>query len=224
MEYNSKILMNEFVTHNVRRFVVEKPERFKFTPGQATYVSINKEGWRKEKRPFTFTSLNKDLVLEFTIKEYPEHEGVTERLHELEPGEEIIVREPFGTIHYEDQGVFIAGGAGVTPFIAIIRMLKKEGKLKGNKLIFSNKTRRDVILEKEFREYFLSEDLVLTLTREKVPEYEYGRINEEFLRERLDSFKQNFYVCGPKAMVKDIRQYLEKLGAGVDSIVFESSV
>jgi ferredoxin-NADP reductase len=43
--------------------------------------------------------------------------------------------------------VFIAG-AGVTPFIAILRQLQAENKIANNKLIFTNKTANDIILKK----------------------------------------------------------------------------
>ncbi|MGC9309826.1 MAG: flavodoxin reductase, partial [Candidatus Nanoarchaeia archaeon] len=75
MAHRVKILMKEFVTHNVIRFILEKPANYEFKPGQATLVSIDMDGWQEEKRPFTFTSLNNDLILEFTIKIYPEHNG-----------------------------------------------------------------------------------------------------------------------------------------------------
>src|SRR6056297_1989452 len=151
------------VTHDVKQLRFEKPDGYSFTPGQATEVAIDKDNWREEKRPFTFTSLNSDSVLEFTIKTYPEHQGVTEQLHKLEPGEHLIIEEPFGTINYQGAGVFLAGGAGVTPFIAILRQRRKEGEAKENKMIFSNKKAKDVILEKEFRE-ILGDNLTLTLT------------------------------------------------------------
>ena len=64
MEYNVKILKIEQVTPNVKRFVVEKPKGYTFIPGQATSISINKDEWEYEKRPFTFTSLNDDKYLE----------------------------------------------------------------------------------------------------------------------------------------------------------------
>jgi predicted ferric reductase len=35
----------------------------------------------------------------------------------------------FGAIEYKGEGVFIAGGAGVTPFIAILRQLQADDKL-----------------------------------------------------------------------------------------------
>lgn len=152
MEHKSKILMTEFVTHDVKKFIVEKPKNYKFTPGQATYISINKTGWKDKKRPFTFVSLNTDLVLEFIIKSYPEHNGVTKELHTLNSGEELFVGEPWGQMKYKNPGVFIAGGAGVAPFIAILRQLRKDGKLSGHSLIFSNKTSKDIILESELKE------------------------------------------------------------------------
>ena len=69
---------------------------------------------------------------------------------------------------------------------------------------------------------FPKENLILTLTNEDLPNYENKRIDKEFLKEKIDDFSQNFYVCGPKEFVKDIKSYLEELGANVDSIVIEN--
>lgn len=41
MKHTVKILMTEFVTHDVKRLIVERPAGYDFTPGQATEVSIN---------------------------------------------------------------------------------------------------------------------------------------------------------------------------------------
>ena len=78
MENIVKILSAEYVTHDVRQFRIEKPQGFTFIPGQATELSINKEGWRDKKNPFTFTGLAGEPYLEFIIKIYPSHQGVTE--------------------------------------------------------------------------------------------------------------------------------------------------
>ena len=67
-EHIVRILNVELITHNVRRFTVGKPEGYSFTSGQATEVSVNSPEWKDEKRPFTFTCLNTDPYLEFTIK------------------------------------------------------------------------------------------------------------------------------------------------------------
>jgi len=219
-----KILKIESVTHNVKSFYVEKPKNYKFKPGQATEVSIDKPNWRTKKHPFTFTSLNSDPNLQFTIKGYglskfPNHSGMTQELHKAKEGDYLLIDGPFGAIRYKGPGVFIAGGAGITPFIAIFRMLEKENKLKGNKLLFSNKKKRDVILEKDLKKWFPKENLVLFFTKEDGVKNK--RINKDSLKKYVSDFSTHFYVCGPKQMVKDLKQELQDLGASFDYIVFE---
>ena len=51
MSTRVKILKTEMVTHDVRHYRVEKPKNFRFAPGQATELSIDKPEWRDEKRP-----------------------------------------------------------------------------------------------------------------------------------------------------------------------------
>ena len=99
MAHTLKILDIENVTHDAKRFTFEKPEGYEFEPGQATEIAIDKEGWRDEKRPFTFTSLNEDQYLEFTITFYSDHDGVTHQLDQLKVGDTLLVDEPWGTIH-----------------------------------------------------------------------------------------------------------------------------
>ena len=218
-----RILMTEFVTHDVKRFILEKPKSFKFIPGQATLLSIPKPDWENELREFSFTSLNDDEVLEFTVKAYPDHNGFTKQLHTLQPGDEVVVHEPFGTILYQGRGVFLAGGVGVTPFIAILRHLYKTDQLKGNTLIFSNKKAKDVILEKEFRQMF-GEDLILTLTRDDARGYEQGRISKELLQRHVKDLNQKFYICGPDPFVIDLKKTLEDMGVNEEDIVAESFI
>ncbi len=220
MEYMIKIIAIEHITHDVKRFQCEKPAGYGFVPGQATEVSINKKGWEEERRPFTFTSLNTSSYLEFTIKLYKDHPGVTNELDTLVPGDELIVRDVWGAIEYKGPGYFIAGGAGITPFIAILRQLAQENKLDGNKLFFSNKTDRDIILENELTS-MLGKKAVYIITDEKSQKHLNGFINEQFLRDHIDDYGKNFYLCGPPQMVEAVKAYLVKLGASPEALVFE---
>lgn len=221
MTHRVEILGTEMVTHNVKRFRVEKPRGYRFEPGQATDVAVDKEGWREEKHPFTFTALNDWDHLEFTIKLYPEHEGVTNELRKLETWDHLLIEDPWGTIQYKGKGAFIAGGAGVTPFIAILRQLEKEGTLAGHTLMFSNRAEKDIILKNEF-ELMSGLRTIFTLTGETHPNLEQGRIDRAFLEKHIDDFSQHFYVCGPDAMVNDIKGHLDSLGAETESLVFEA--
>ncbi len=221
MKHSSTILMTEFVTHDVKRFILTKPRNFDYKPGQGVKMVVNEPEWRKEEgRPFTPTSLRDDKILEFTIKKYPIGDGVTDKLHSLEVGAKLLLSEAFGTITYKGQGVFIAAGAGVTPFIAITRQLARKRKLDSNSLILSNKTPADVICEKELRHYFGSR-CSLICTRESAPGYENRRITAEFLSEKIRDFSQRFYICGPDSFVEEIKSILKKFGASPNSLVFE---
>lgn len=220
MPHIIKIKSIENVTHNVKRFRCEKPAGYTFHPGQATEVAINKPGWEEEKRPFTFTSLNSAPYLEFTIKIYDDHEGITNELNSLTPGDALIVDDVWGTIEYKGPGYFIAGGAGITPFIAILRQLKKDNKVAGNQLFFSNKTTRDIILENELNT-ILGDNVIHVITDEPANNYYSGFINEAFLKKNIDDFNKPFYLCGPPKMVEALTDCLTKLGASPDAVVFE---
>jgi cytochrome-b5 reductase len=214
------LLQSEFVTHDVKRFIVDRPASFRFQPGQGVELAINRPELEDQGRPFTPTSLTEDRVLEFTIKNYPEHQGITRELHRLTPGADLLMSEPFGTIQYRGPGVFIAGGAGITPFLAILRQLAHRGELNGNSLIFSNNTRDDIICEKELRHY-LGDRCILTCTAEASPGYENRRVDKVFIAENIRDFGQNFYVCGPPGMMESVNGALQELGANPQNLVFE---
>lgn len=219
-EHIVKILKADYVTHNVKRFRVEKPKGYSFKPGQATEAAVNKPEFKNQNRPFTFTSLNDHPELEFTIKIYKAHNGVTKAIGELKEDDEIIIHDVWGAINYKGPGVFFAGGAGVTPFIAIFRQLFKDGKISGNLLYFSNKTEKDIILKDEF-EKMLGSNFYNNVTREESTKYDKRRIDESFIKEKVKNFNQNFYVCGPDKFVAEINKTLKILGAKPDSVIIE---
>lgn len=220
MNQTVKLLMTQFVTHDVKHFIVSKPEGFAITPGQGVELALKQPGWEKQGRPFTPTGLAEDRVLEFTIKSYPAHAGVTQALHQLKPGAELLMSEPFGTIRYQGPGVFIAGGAGITPFLAILRDLARKGELGGQTLIFSNKAPRDVICEPELRQ-LLGERCLLTCTETAAPGYEQRRVDRAFLEAHISDFNQHFYVCGPPPFMEAVNAALAGLGASAENLVFE---
>lgn len=214
-----RILETENVTHDVRRFRFERPEGYAFLPGQATEVAIDREGWREKKRPFTFTGLKDADDLEFVTKMYPDHEGVTAQLATMGPGDSFLIDDPWGTIRYKGRGTFIAGGAGITPFIAILRNLAADGSVAGHRLLFANKTEEDIILRKLWETMPGLDHLFLT--DDGSGGFPSGRIDKAFLESHVDDFAQAFYVCGPRPMVKGVNTALTELGAAPDALVFE---
>jgi len=215
-----KIKSIKHITPDVLQILTEKPVNYTFIPGQTTEISLNKPDWSGKKRPFTFTSLPVDDFLQFIIKTYPSHEGVTNELLQLKKGDELILHAVFGAIAYHGEGLFIAGGAGVTPFISIFRDLQLKNEIGRNKLIFANKTKADIILADEF-EKLLGKNFIPILSDEKVNGYAYGQINEAFLKATITDYNQQFYVCGPPPMMESIQKQLANLGVAKKRITVE---
>jgi len=215
-----KILSTSYITHDVKRFVLEKPPGYTFNPGQSVNVSINLPEWKKEIRPFTFTNLPDDDYLEFMIKIYRNRNGVTKKLESINAGDELILHEVFGVIQYKENGVFISAGSGITPFLSIFRYLYKQKRARQNLLIYTNKTSEDVIMEESLHK-MLRDNFITVFTREHVLGYIEKRIDRDFLIDHISDFKQHFYICGPESFVKDLRELLLSLGATVDHIIFE---
>jgi len=208
------------ITHDVLRIVTTKPGNYFFKPGQATDVSINKKYWDLEKRPFTFTSLPGDNNLEFIIKTYSLNKGVTNEMLKLKEGDELIIHDAWGAISYQGKGVFIAGGAGITPFISILRHLASINEIGGNLLLFANKRRADIIFEDEFRS-LLGNSYINILSEENIDGCFRGFITESLLLQHIKGREKKYYVCGPPPMMNSVLRDLLKLGAADHSIIVE---
>jgi ferredoxin-NADP reductase len=223
MSYTLELQAIEPVTHDVNRLIFPKPDGYAFTPGQATELSLDRDGWRDEGRPFTFTSLPGDDHLEFTIKSYPQHDGVTERIGRMTPGDSVIIGDAWGAIEDRGPGTFIAGGAGITPFIAVLRArLEREGNLEGSTLLFSNETEKDIILRDEW-EAMPGLRTVFTVTDLNDATVRTGEIDGAFLDAEVADWSAVFYVCGPEPMVEAIVDILEARDVPEDRIVTEEA-
>lgn len=220
-EHTVRILESVFINHDVKRLRIERPPGYTFVPGQGTYVTIDAPDAPREARPFTFTSLQEWPDLELIIRIYREHHGVTERIGRLRTGDRLRISEPFGAITYKGPGVFFAGGTGITPFLAIFRQLHHMKLLRGNRLVYTNRTVDDVIMHEELTR-LLRHDYINVFTRQNVIGFRERRIDREMLIELAPDLSQRFYICGPEGFVRDIRQGLLELGADGDALVVEA--
>lgn len=218
-----KIVDSIYLNADFKRFVLTKPKGYKFIPGQSIFLSINTPQLQNENRPFTFTGLNNWKELELIIRIQSGYDGVTSKLDKLPVGSELLISDAWGTIQYKGEGTFIAGGSGITPFVAMLRQLKVKYKISGNSLIYSNKTQAEVILEDELK-YILGANLHLVFTRQNVIGFRENRIDENYLKETIRNFNQHFYVCGPADFVKDMISMLANLGVAPQTLIFEEKV
>lgn len=216
-----KIVSINKITHDVLRIRTVKPPGISFIPGQAADISINKSGWENEIRPFTFTSLPENDFLEFTIKTYPDRNGMTNQLLSLTTGDEIIIGDVFGDIQYKGEGVFIAGGAGITPFISIFRALQRNNTTGTNTLIFANKTSADII-DRAFFESSLGDRFINVLSDEVSDKFLTGHVDAQIIKRYQMPNHLFFYVCGPPPMMDAILQQLKQMNVDEQHIITEA--
>lgn len=204
------------VTHDTYQLTFNRPDGFVFEAGQATELTLLRDGWRDEARPFTMTSRPNDPHLEFVIKSYPDHDGVTEQVASLKMTDQVSVTDPFGAITDRGPGVFIAGGAGITPFISILRKQQEEGAT-GSHLIFANKTDQDIILQQMWQSMPGVEATFVVSDQDDTAHVK-GKLDKATLDGMIADHDQPFYICGPGGMVNDVRDALKDSGVSADNI------
>lgn len=220
--FRVRIVGKQPLNHNVTAWTVARPGGYSFTPGEACRLSVDAEGWRDEDRPFTMSSLPDAPTLEWVIKHYPAdapgHRGMTARMAACEVGDTLLMGEPGGYFHDRGPGVFLAGGAGVTPFLAILRDLSRTRGTAGYRLLFSNSTAADVFLKTEL-DGLLGRDAIYQVTAEDTAFADRRRIDRAYLAEKIGNFDQFFYLCGPPTFSEEIRPVLLDLGTPEGKII-----
>lgn len=196
---------------NTNSVIVKKPEGFIYKPGQFCFISFYKKGL-KTPHPFTISSSPDEENLVFTIKSSGKF---TNRIVELKKGDRIKIDGPYGIFTFRKKdSILIAGGVGITPFRSILADKMNFIKVNKVKLIYSIRTKKEIIfyewLEKlrDNKKYFPLE-VVYVLTDEKSDGYEYGMIDDVFIKKHID-FNCDYYICGPSFMRKDISNILKK--------------
>jgi ferredoxin-NADP reductase len=141
------------------------------------------------------------------IKIYRDHQGVTNMLGQTNAGADLILHDVFGAIRYKDQGIFIAGGAAITPFISIFRDLYHKNKIEVNRLIYSNKTSNDVIMQDELQE-MLKDNFIKLFTLENVLRFRGRRIDRSYLFDNISDFRAAFLLMRTNCVRKKHYQRL----------------
>ena len=167
-------------------------------------------------RPYTPISAGDEPgFVSFLVKKYPEGKG-SGHMHSLAPGETLNVRAiaelEYKPNQYSDLTV-IAGGAGITPFLQLIRTVFSDpaDKTKVN-LVYANSTEQDILLKSEFDELerkhpdrFKASYVVTHPTSGDSAKHVRGHITKSILAQALPDQARwstsKVLVCGPPPMV-----------------------
>lgn len=226
--FKSKILNIKDLTPNTKEFTISVPEDFEFIPGQFVMLEQEIEGKIKE-NAYSIASNVKDNSIDLCIKK-PTESLFVSKLFGLKVGDEIETSGPHGVFslkkYSKDKNyVFLSTGTGIAPFKTMIEFLIKS-KHKG-KIILINGSRleKDSLYAEEFGKFEKENSnfkFYKVLSRTLDENYEYRGHVQDFIEENVDD-KENYeyYVCGLKQMVEDVKNKLIEFGISGDRIFFE---
>ncbi len=212
-------------------FRFDRPDNFQFRAGQSFEVRFPRDS-RTESRTFSIASAEQDPFIELVTRDTGT--DFKKRMLEMKPGDQVIATDAGGLLKLpEEPGsslVFLAAGIGITPLYSMVRtLLGKQANgenIPGMLLISSNRNYDSFLYHKELMH--LSQQpgffYVPTITGDLPQEWneEIGRITPEMIRRHLvEPEKAQFFIAGPPAGVKDIRDTLASMGVMPGNIFTE---
>jgi propane monooxygenase reductase subunit len=227
----AEVVSRDAVTRDMRHLVLRllEPAEIKFFPGQ--YMDIAIPG-TDTTRSFSManTSSRESGLLEFVIKIYPDGQFSRFLAEELAEGDRLDLTGPFGvfTLREGDADlVFIGGGAGLAPILALLRTMAERGIDRTATFFYGARTRADLCFETELREL-----------EQKLPNFRYlpalsepaaddgwdgetGLITDVVKRHASDMTGAHAYVCGPPPMVEAAVPLLATLGVAEKRIYYD---
>ncbi|MHB8156558.1 MAG: 4Fe-4S binding protein [Desulfocucumaceae bacterium] len=204
------------------------PERVNYRPGQFILVKIQDNP--KMYRAYSISSHSGDgSELSVTVKKMPGGYGAGIIFDTFREGDRVELEGPLGNelvpSSSSDKLLFVAGGIGITPFVAMTReMVEKSRCSKEVKLLYGVNKPEEYIYDDHF------EKLKSNCNR-----FEYIKVaasGENWKGRRgfvTDAMKEldlrgyKVYMCGPRPMVSASLKFLKDVGVNEEDIFYESA-
>ena len=217
-------------THDTRTFRFKLAHPMPFLAGQFVMLSFAEGAHAENPRSARAYSIASSPLhqqeIELVVRINPEG-FLTPLLFDTKVGDAFRIKGPYGKFTFKEGDssdlVFIGAGSGIAPLIGIIKYLVDADIPARMRLIYVDKTEKDLIA-RVFFEQLAREgklDLTLSVTRETNESWkgERGRIDEAKIVKLLKNknIKEKianrlFYICGAPAMVNDTSEFLRKQG------------
>ena len=195
---------------------------FAHIPGQCAMLSM--PGIGEALFSITSSPTNEDF-LEFSIKKCG---CVTTWIHEIEPGQQVTLRGPYGNgfpVDTELRGkdlLIIAGGIGLAPVRSVINYVRANRQNYGTlDIVYGSRSKEDLVDYQEILDEWMAEDGInvhLTIDREQ-PDWD-GHVGfvPNYVKELNFDTSKTVVMCGPPIMIKFTLAGLEELGFQWDQV------
>jgi ferredoxin-NADP reductase len=211
------------VRSRVRSLVLDVPDWPGHRAGQHVDVRLTAEDGYQAQRSYSIASPPEEEQVVLTVERLDDGEVSPYLVDEVRVGDRFELRGPIGGYFVWEAAsselvLFVAGGSGLVPLMAMVRHRKAVGSKVPTRLLYSSRTLEDVIYREELERVAAARDgleVLHTLTREQPPGWTgYARrIDAEMLREvAWDDERAQAFVCGPTRLVESVAGELVALG------------
>ena len=217
-----KAVVSEIIARkDANTYVLKADKLAYFRAGQ--YVSVKiRVGNAVTARPYTLAaSPAKAFDGEYQITVKKAQDGFVSEyiLANWKVGTEVTLSGPEGPFSYEPirdeaEVVGLAGGSGITPFMAMAYAILDGTEDFRLTLIYGSRTKKDILYSKELEQICTETDkvrVVHVLSEDKAKGYEHGFISAELIKKYAPE-TYTLYICGPRAMHDFLEDELPKLG------------
>jgi ferredoxin-NADP reductase len=194
-------------------------------PGQHVDVRLTAEDGYRAERSYSIASPPEAAGLELTVDRLDDGEVSPFLTDQLRSGDSVDLRGPIGGHFVWSASVpprpllLVAGGSGVVPLMCMLRHRRLSGSAVPAVLLYSVRTRADVIYRDELAALALGEagfTLRVTLTRDAAPGWTgaVGRIDLPVVQSVLQTLgaEVDSFVCGGDAFVEAASALLVEAG------------
>jgi ferredoxin-NADP reductase len=185
--------------------------------GQHVDVRLTAEDGYRAQRSYSIASGPEDEHLALTVERLDDGEVSPYLTETLRPRDELELRGPIGGYFVWEESLggpllLVGGGSGVVPLRAMLRHHRASASEIPARLLYSARTRADLIYRAELADY----DTTITLTREQPQGWSgrTGRIDRDLLAEAgwPPAKYPLVYLCGPTGFVEGAADALVSLG------------
>jgi ferredoxin-NADP reductase len=211
-------------TPRVKTLILAIPGWSGHRPGQHVDVRLTGEDGSRAQRSYSIASAPEDPYVALTVERIDDGEVSPYLVDDVQVDDGFEVRGPIGgyfvwTAELGGPLFLIAGGSGVVPLMAMLRHRAAVRSPVPALLLYSSRTREDVIYRDELEHLAAKRDgvtVVHTLTREAPADWtgHSRRIDQDMLAEAgfPSSERPRIFLCGPTRLVESAAQLLLRLG------------
>lgn len=212
---------------DTKSFFLRTEQLLSFEPGQFIMVNVPfKDTYVR--RAYSLASKPNSGRLELCL-DYVKDGKASEYFFHLVVGEKLLIDGPYGVFTLKESGkekFFICTGTGVAPFRAMIQQLVEQKAKESFTLIFGERTEEELLYRSEFESLAKKKSrfkYIVTLSRPH-ENWKGERGYVQHVMKKHIHKDGEFYICGLKQMVDDVKNELLGMGVPLENIFTEKYV